>query len=149
MFLRLPDPLIGQCLWWSLILHVTFSYWSVAQWLWASKIPRFQFRAVSSKWLSLLTRCFSFYQFSHHEYFGYYGFLSTCLQPCTYFVTFLFHILGSSGPSSINPETGKPYGTTFPVLSVFDMVNAQFLLLDHLGIDKLYATVGSSLGEWC
>jgi len=56
---------------------------------------------------------------------------------------------GSSGPSSINPETGEPYGTTFPVLSVVDMVNAQFLLLDHLGVDKLYATVGSSLGGMC
>lgn len=55
--------------------------------------------------------------------------------------------VGSTGPSSINPETGEPYGTTFPLLSVFDMVNAQFLLLDHLGIDKLYATVGSSLGK--
>ena len=54
--------------------------------------------------------------------------------------------LGSSGPSSINSETGAPYGTTFPLVSVLDMINAQFLLLDHLGIEKLYATVGSSLG---
>ena len=80
------------------------------------------------------------------------GTMDFCRPACNhvpYFVTFLFNVLGSSGPSSINPETGKPYGTTFPVLSVFDMVNAQFLLLDHLGIDKLYATVGSSLGEWC
>ncbi|XP_067940861.1 uncharacterized protein [Watersipora subatra] len=53
---------------------------------------------------------------------------------------------GSSGPSSINPGTKQPYGTTFPLVSVVDMVNAQFLLLDHLGIDKLYAAVGSSLG---
>lgn len=53
---------------------------------------------------------------------------------------------GSSGPSSINPVTGKRYATTFPVISVEDMVNAQFALLDHLGIDKLHASVGSSLG---
>lgn len=53
---------------------------------------------------------------------------------------------GSSGPSSINVLTGKPYGTTFPIVTVKDMVNAIFLLLDHLGIDKLYGSVGSSLG---
>lgn len=53
---------------------------------------------------------------------------------------------GSSGPSSINELTGKPYGTTFPVITVEDMTNAIFLLLDHLGIDKLYGAVGSSLG---
>ncbi|GFN92855.1 homoserine o-acetyltransferase [Plakobranchus ocellatus] len=53
---------------------------------------------------------------------------------------------GSSGPSSINSITGKPYGTTFPIICVEDMTRAIFLLLDHLGIDKLYGTVGSSLG---
>jgi homoserine O-acetyltransferase len=53
---------------------------------------------------------------------------------------------GSTGPSSINPSTGKPYATHFPILSVFDMVRAQFFLLDHLGIQKLYASVGSSMG---
>jgi len=58
-----------------------------------------------------------------------------------------WNILGSSGPSTVNPETGKPYGTTFPMISVTDMVNAQFLLLDYLGIDTLYASVGSSLGK--
>lgn len=57
-------------------------------------------------------------------------------------------VIGSSGPSSINPLTQSPYGTTFPLVSVFDMVNTQFLLLDHLGIDKLFAAVGSSLGEF-
>jgi pimeloyl-ACP methyl ester carboxylesterase len=53
---------------------------------------------------------------------------------------------GSTGPSSIDPATGKPYATTFPVISIFDMVRAQYALLDHLGIDKLYASVGSSMG---
>ncbi|XP_046328344.2 acetyltransferase efuC-like [Haliotis rufescens] len=56
---------------------------------------------------------------------------------------------GTSGPSSVNPVTGKPYGTTFPIVSVEDMVNAQMLLLDHLGIQKLHASVGSSLGGMC
>jgi alpha/beta hydrolase fold len=53
---------------------------------------------------------------------------------------------GSTGPSSIDPATGSPYATTFPVISIFDMVKAQFALLDHLGIKKLYASVGSSMG---
>ncbi|KAF8206353.1 Alpha/Beta hydrolase protein [Mycena galopus ATCC 62051] len=53
---------------------------------------------------------------------------------------------GSTGPSSIDPERGVPYATHFPILSIFDMVRAQFRLLDHLGVDKLYASVGSSMG---
>lgn len=53
---------------------------------------------------------------------------------------------GSTGPSSIEPATGKPYATNFPVISIFDMVRAQYALLDHLGIEKLYASVGSSMG---
>lgn len=53
---------------------------------------------------------------------------------------------GSTGPSSIDPTTGTEYATNFPVISIFDMVQAQFRLLDHLGVDKLYASVGSSMG---
>lgn len=53
---------------------------------------------------------------------------------------------GSTGPSSIEPATGRRYGTRFPVVSIFDMVRAQFQLLDHLGIHQLYASVGSSMG---
>ncbi|KAI0265800.1 Alpha/Beta hydrolase protein [Gloeopeniophorella convolvens] len=53
---------------------------------------------------------------------------------------------GSTGPSSVDPATGRPYATTFPVISIFDMVRAQFALLDHLGVRKLYASVGSSMG---
>lgn len=53
---------------------------------------------------------------------------------------------GSTGPSSINPETGKPYSMTFPVVTVKDMVNAQKVLLDHLGIEKLLCVIGGSMG---
>ncbi len=53
---------------------------------------------------------------------------------------------GSSGPSSINPDTGKPWGSTFPIVTVEDWVNSQARLLDHLGIQKLAAVVGGSLG---
>ncbi|KAG6880175.1 hypothetical protein C0992_004627 [Termitomyces sp. T32_za158] len=53
---------------------------------------------------------------------------------------------GSTGPSSLDPTTGRPYATTFPILSIFDMVRAQWCLLDHLKIDKLYASVGCSMG---
>ena len=64
-------------------------------------------------------------------------------------VNHLGSCFGSTGPSSISPITNKPYATTFPILTVDDMVKAQFLLLDHLGIDKLHAAVGSSLGGMC
>eukprot|EP00055_Hartaetosiga_balthica_P010560 m.45454 g.45454 ORF g.45454 m.45454 type:complete len:486 (+) comp7222_c0_seq2:113-1570(+) len=53
---------------------------------------------------------------------------------------------GSTGPSSINPFTGDPYGTSFPIITVLDMVRAQFQLLDHLGVETLHASVGASLG---
>ncbi len=53
---------------------------------------------------------------------------------------------GTTGPSSTNPETGEPYATDFPIITVRDMVRAQLLLLDHLGIERLHASVGASLG---
>jgi len=53
---------------------------------------------------------------------------------------------GSTGPSSINPETGKSYGLKFPMITIDDMVNAQRHLIDHLGIDKLLAVAGGSMG---
>ena len=53
---------------------------------------------------------------------------------------------GSTGPSSLDPADGKHYATRFPILTMDDMVRAQFRLLDHLGIDRLYASVGSSMG---
>ncbi|KIK67816.1 hypothetical protein GYMLUDRAFT_36595 [Collybiopsis luxurians FD-317 M1] len=53
---------------------------------------------------------------------------------------------GSTGPSSIDPATGTHYATNFPIISIFDMIRAQFRLLDHLGVEKLYASVGCSMG---
>jgi homoserine O-acetyltransferase len=54
--------------------------------------------------------------------------------------------MGSSGPSSINPATGEAWGLTFPVITIADMVRAQALLLDHLGVEVLFAVVGGSMG---
>jgi len=53
---------------------------------------------------------------------------------------------GTTGPADVNPETGKPWGLSFPVVTVEDMVDVQALLLDHLGIDRLLAVVGGSMG---
>lgn len=53
---------------------------------------------------------------------------------------------GSTGPSSINPETGRPYGAGFPRITLSDIVRSQMRLLDELGIRKLHGTVGASLG---
>ncbi|MFW5803037.1 MAG: homoserine O-acetyltransferase MetX [Verrucomicrobiota bacterium] len=53
---------------------------------------------------------------------------------------------GTTGPSSINPETGKPYGPDFPAITIEDMVDLQERLLDALGIDRLLAVVGGSMG---
>lgn len=53
---------------------------------------------------------------------------------------------GSTGPASINPATGRPYGSDFPVVTVDDWVHAQALLADRLGIDRFAAVMGGSLG---
>ncbi len=53
---------------------------------------------------------------------------------------------GTTGPGSINPATGKPYGQDFPTITVGDMVQTQRHLIDHLGIEKLLAVVGGSMG---
>lgn len=53
---------------------------------------------------------------------------------------------GSTGPRSINPDTGKPWNMDFPDITIRDMVRTQRKLLDHLGIPRLYAVVGGSMG---
>ena len=61
--------------------------------------------------------------------------------------------MGSFGPKEINPQTNKPYGLNFPFITINDMVKAQSLLLDTLGIDKIFCVIGGSMGgmqalEW-
>jgi len=60
---------------------------------------------------------------------------------------------GTTGPPSVNPETGKPYGRSFPRVTIADMVNVQAMLVQHLGIEKLHNVIGGSMGgmqalEW-
>ena len=54
--------------------------------------------------------------------------------------------LGTTGPASMNPETGRVYGLDLPVLTIRDMVRSQAMLVDALGIDTLFAVVGGSMG---
>ena len=65
---------------------------------------------------------------------------------CVICANYLGGCYGSTGPSSINPATGQPWGSQFPHLSVNDVVRSQVLLLDSLGIKKLHAVIGPSIG---
>jgi homoserine O-acetyltransferase len=60
---------------------------------------------------------------------------------------------GSTGPNTNNPDTGQPFGSDFPLITIGDIVTAQKRLIDHLGIEKLFCVVGGSMGgfqalEW-
>jgi homoserine O-acetyltransferase/O-succinyltransferase len=68
---------------------------------------------------------------------------SNCLGGCK----------GTTGPRSVNQATGKPYGRSFPLITMGDMVNVQYLLIKHLGIQRLHNVIGGSMGgmqalEW-
>lgn len=54
--------------------------------------------------------------------------------------------MGTTGPKEIDPKTGKPYGLSFPIITIRDMVRAQAMVLDHLGIDTLMCVAGGSMG---
>lgn len=78
------------------------------------------------------------------------------IDPADYYIicsNVLGGCLGSTGPASVNPETGKPHGLDLPVITIADMVRAQAMLLDRLGVDTLFAVIGGSMGgmqvlEW-
>jgi homoserine O-acetyltransferase len=83
------------------------------------------------------------------------GWWDDCVGPGKAFDTNKYFIIcsnviggcqGSTGPSSINPRTGKPYGLRFPVVTIGDMVRAQSHLIDFLGIERLLAVAGGSMG---
>ena len=93
---------------------------------------------------------------------AYPGWWGDCIGPGKAFDTDRFFVIcsnvlgscyGSSGPNSIDPATGEPYGLNFPVVTIGDMVRAQEQLIDHLGIEKLLCAAGGSMGgmqvlEW-
>ncbi len=95
----------------------------------------------------------------NHEYIGWWDFMVGPGKPIDtnrYFVVcsnVIGGCKGSTGPSSINPETQQPYGASFPVITIGDMVHAQKKLLDYLGIVELKMVIGGSMGgmqalEW-
>lgn len=67
---------------------------------------------------------------------------------CVICVNYLGGCYGSTGPASINPKTGQPWGPEFPVLRIVDIVESQLKLLDSLGVKKLHAVIGASIGGY-
>ncbi len=65
---------------------------------------------------------------------------------CIICINVMGSCMGSSGPSTPDPATGKPYAMDFPVITIADMVKAQAILLDHLGIEQLACVIGGSMG---
>lgn len=85
----------------------------------------------------------------HHGWWDLFIGPDKALDTKRYFIicaNYLGGCYGSSGPLSINPATGKPYGRDFPEVRTSDVVASQLALLDSLGIDKLHAAIGSSVG---
>ncbi len=83
------------------------------------------------------------------------GWWDDCIGPGKAFDTDKYFVIcsniiggcqGSTGPGSIDPKTGRPYGLSFPVITIADIVHAQRHLIDHLGIDKLLALASGSMG---
>ncbi len=67
---------------------------------------------------------------------------------CLLCVNYLGGCYGSTGPASVDPETGRPWGPNFPVLRMRDIVDSQMRLLDHLGVKRLHAVIGASIGGY-
>jgi homoserine O-acetyltransferase len=71
------------------------------------------------------------------------------LDPDRYFIicsNVIGGCMGSTGPASTNPATGEPYGLAFPVITIADMVRAQAMLIEALGVESLFAVIGGSMG---
>ena len=67
---------------------------------------------------------------------------------CVLCINYIGGCYGSTGPSSTNPATGEPWGPSFPVLRISDIVDSQMRLLDHLGVKQLHAVIGASIGGY-
>jgi len=67
-------------------------------------------------------------------------------QFCVICANYIGGCYGSTGPASINPETDRPYGASFPHITMSDVVRSQVMMLDELGIDQLHAIIGPSTG---
>jgi homoserine O-acetyltransferase len=65
---------------------------------------------------------------------------------CVICINYLGGCYGSTGPASLNPDTGQPYGANFPQVNASDIVDSQLALLDHLGVKQLQAVIGNSVG---